>query len=118
MNELRYTLLTDGSSDKTLMNIIQWSLDDIFPKLPCAGRFADLRLLKNPPSAGDVVQRIKVAENLHPFDILFYHRDAEYFDKDVIQKRKKGKNVSRASSRASCCRKYKGLQSFKRIVGF
>ena len=88
MNELRYTLLTDGSSDKTLMNIIQWSLDDIYPQLPCVGRFADLRLLKKPPSAGDVVQRIKVAENLHPFDILFYHRDAEYFDKDVIQKRK------------------------------
>jgi len=88
MDELRYTLLTDGSSDKTLMNIIQWSLDDIYPRLPCVGKFADLRLLKNPPSAGDVVQRINFAENLYPFDILFYHRDAEYFEKDVIQKRK------------------------------
>ena len=81
-------MLTDGSSDKTLLNIIQWSLDDIYPQLPCIGKFADLRFLKNPPSAGDVIRRVKLAENLHPFDILFYHRDAEYSDKDIIQKRK------------------------------
>ena len=86
--ELRYTLLTDGSSDKTLLNIIKWSLDNIYPQLPCTGKFADLRHLIKPPSAGDVVHRVKVAENLYPFDILFYHRDAENYDKDIIQKRK------------------------------
>ena len=59
MNELRYTLLADGSSDKTLMFIIQWLLNDRYPLLSCNGSFADLRQLKNPPQAGDVMQRIK-----------------------------------------------------------
>ena len=27
---LKYTLIADGSSDKILMNIIKWSLDDLF----------------------------------------------------------------------------------------
>jgi len=88
MNELRYTLLTDGSSDKTLMNIIQWLLNDIYPQLPCIGSFADLRQLRNPPLLGDVNQRIFEAGNLFPFDILFYHRDAEDFGRDIINRRK------------------------------
>ena len=29
MELLRYTLIADGSSDKTLMNIIKWLLDDL-----------------------------------------------------------------------------------------
>ena len=88
MNRLKYTLLTDGSSDKTLMNIIHWSLTDIYPQLPCDGNYADLRQLKTPPPAGHVTQRIFEARKLYPFDILFYHRDAETFDKHIIQKRK------------------------------
>jgi hypothetical protein len=88
MVELRYTLLTDGSSDKTLMNIIKWTLDDIYPKLSCSGNFADIRSLPNPPSSGDVLERIKTADKYYPFDILFYHRDAEKAEKDIIKKRK------------------------------
>jgi len=88
MNELKYTLITDGSSDKTLLSIIQWLLNDLYPQLPCIGSFADLRYLKNPPSIGDVQDRIKEAGNLFPYDILFYHRDAEKNDRHIIKKRK------------------------------
>jgi len=105
MDELKYTLLTDGSSDKTLLNIIQWLLNDLYPKLPCHGNYADLRNMKNPPPQGDVVQRIKFAEELYPFDILFYHRDAENFDRHIIKKRKDeilGKIDERLATKVVC----------------
>jgi len=34
MKTLNYTLIADGSSDKALMNIIKWSLDDSYSILP------------------------------------------------------------------------------------
>jgi len=89
MDELKYTLITDGSSDRTLMNIIQWLFDNLYPQLPCVGNFADLRDIKNPPPYGEVLKRIHEAGNLYPFDILFYHRDAEIFDRHIIKKRKR-----------------------------
>jgi hypothetical protein len=70
------------------MNIIQWLFDDLYPRLPCIGNFADLRDMKNHPSVGNVVKRINEAGKLYPFDILFYHRDAEKNDRDIIKKRK------------------------------
>ena len=86
METLRYTLLTDGSSDKTLLNIIKWLIDDLYPQLPCDGSFADLRHIPNSPQTGDVIQRVICAQNYYPFDILFYHRDAEKFDVNTRKK--------------------------------
>jgi len=80
MELLKYTLLTDGSSDKILLNIIKWLLDDLYPQLPCDGSFADFRHFPRPPQTGDVIQRVKYSQEYYPFDILFYHRDAEKFD--------------------------------------
>jgi len=80
MELLKYTLLTDGSSDRTLLNIIKWLFDDLYPQLPCDGSFADFRHIPNPPQIGDVAHRIYYAQSIYPFDILFYHRDGEKFD--------------------------------------
>ncbi len=88
MGTLKYTLISDGSSDKTLLRIIRWSLLDLYPELSCKGSFADFRYLKNPPQTGDIVERVKKANEYYPFDILFYHRDAETTDKNIIKKRK------------------------------
>lgn len=86
MKSLKYTLLTDGSSDKALLNIIKWLLDDLYPQLPNDGSFADFRHIPNPPQIGDVVQRMNCTQNFYPFDILFYHRDAEKFDVNTRKK--------------------------------
>ena len=80
MNEITYTLIADGSSDKVFLRIIKWCLDDLYPKLPTKEQYADFRTLRNPPRAGDVLGQIKYAENYYPFDICFYHRDAESND--------------------------------------
>lgn len=80
MNEITYTLIAGGSSDKVFLRIIKWCLDDLYPKLPTKEQYADFRTLRNPPRAGDVLGQIKYAENYYPFDICFYHRDAESND--------------------------------------
>lgn len=84
MEELRYTLISDGSSDKTLTSIINWTLNVNYPTIPIKGQWADLRGF----DVKTISEKIKVAEELYPFDILFYHRDAESTNVDIIQQRK------------------------------
>ncbi len=86
--ELKYTLIADGSSDKALMNIIKWSLDDLYPRLPNNGKFADFGKLRNPPSKGDIVSQINKANEYYPSDLIFYHRDAEMVSNTIINDRK------------------------------
>lgn len=85
MKKLKYTLITDGSSDKTLLHIIKWSLDNLFPKLPNEGFYADYRNLPNPPKR--IKDKVKIAKEQYPFDILFIHRDAEKTDNKIINQR-------------------------------
>jgi hypothetical protein len=85
MKMLNYTLIADGSSDKTLLNIIKWSLDDLFSSLPNIGNFADFRNLRNPPK--NLKEKAKSAMIYFPFDILFVHRDAEKTDLNLIRQR-------------------------------
>ncbi len=77
MKELRITLIGDGSSDKILLTITKWLLDDLYPQLPVYLEFADFRFLKNPPSKSNPNVQISEARKYFPFDILLYHRDAE-----------------------------------------
>lgn len=82
MKELKFTLIADGSSDKTLLRIIKWLLDDLYPKLPNRGVFADFRSLPNPPRT--LNEKLNSARNYYPFDIVFIHRDAESINQDTI----------------------------------
>ncbi len=75
MEELRYTLLSDGPSDKALMPILTWLLRQHFPNLPIQFRWSDLRRLPNPPR--ELYERIRASIDLYPCDLLFVHRDAE-----------------------------------------
>jgi len=79
---LRYTLITDGSSDKALLHIINWLLEQHFPNIAYQDTWADLRNLPNPPKL--LVEKIKIGLNLYPCDLLFIHRDAE---KQTIKQR-------------------------------
>ncbi|MEQ1733684.1 MAG: hypothetical protein ABL940_08425 [Bacteroidia bacterium] len=89
MKTIKYTLLTDGSSDKTLMQIINWLLNDLYSKTSTEGSFASFNNLPNPPKMGEVNKRVELANKLFPFDILFYHRDAEsILNNKVIEERK------------------------------
>lgn len=75
MEELRYTLLSDGPSDKALMPILTWLLRQHVPNLPIQPRWSDLRRLRTPPR--ELHERIRSSIELYPCDLLFVHRDAE-----------------------------------------
>jgi len=88
MNLLRYTLIGDGSSDKALMPVINWLLNDLYPKLPIVSTFAEFGHLPKPPAKKNIAEQIKCAANYYPFDLLIYHRDAEVNNDGIIDKRK------------------------------
>lgn len=75
MSDLNYTLLTDGSSDKALIPILNWLLYQLVPNYAIQGNYADLRLLHRPPKA--LSDRIVKTIDLFPCQIIFIHRDAE-----------------------------------------
>ncbi len=75
MEELRYTLLSDGPSDKALMPILTWLLRQRVPNLPIQPSWSDLRWLRTPPR--ELHEKIRESIKLYPCDLLFVHRDAE-----------------------------------------
>lgn len=75
MRSLRYTLLTDGSSDRALIAPITWSLREAVPNCAIQPVWADLRRLPTRPHG--LVQKMIFAIDLYPCEILFVHRDAE-----------------------------------------
>jgi hypothetical protein len=76
MKAIRYTLLSDGSSDRMLMPILDWLLCQHCPEHSVASNWADLGRVPQPPKT--LPDRIRVALDLYPgCNLLFIHRDAE-----------------------------------------
>ncbi len=75
MKELRYTLVTDGSSDRALIPMLNWLLLQYAVGYTIQPEWADLRRLQQPTR--DLAARIRMGCDLYPCDILFVHRDAE-----------------------------------------
>ena len=88
MEILTYTLISDGSSDTTLMQIINWCLRNLYPELPINYQYADFRSLQQKPRQGDVKRRIELASVLYPGDLYIYHRDAEKCNRNILDERK------------------------------
>ncbi|WP_017325846.1 DUF4276 family protein [Synechococcus sp. PCC 7336] len=76
MMELSYTLLSDGSSDKALIPILNWLLRNNLNNCAVQAQWADLRSLEK--SLRDTFKkRIELSLELYPCELLFIHRDAE-----------------------------------------
>jgi len=76
---MRFSLLTDGSSDTVLIPILSWMLGQQTSE-PFESQWADLRGLARPPRT--LSERIATAVDLYPCDLLFVHRDAEREPRD------------------------------------
>jgi hypothetical protein len=76
MNELTFTLVTDGSSDDVLLPILTWLLRVNGVTMALQPVWADLRRAYLPRRA-DLTARLRAALHLFPCDLLFVHRDAE-----------------------------------------
>ncbi len=76
MTVLRSTLLSDGSSDRALIPILDWLLQRFVTVRALSGtQWADLRFRRTPPR--NLEERVRLAVENYPCDILFVHRDAE-----------------------------------------
>jgi hypothetical protein len=75
MDEIRYTLISDGSSDRALLPILTWALREKGSVRRVQPEWADLGRLPRPPQS--LLERILSAIDLFPCDLLFVHRDAE-----------------------------------------
>jgi len=75
-DKLRYTLVTDGSSDVVLIPILTWVLIENGIRCVIRAEWADLRRL---PIRGKLRlhDRIRLSLKYYPCDLLFVHRDAE-----------------------------------------
>lgn len=72
---MKYTLVSDGSSDRALIPILTWVLGQAGVRSPVSAEWAELRVLPHPPRG--LLSRVRVALDLYPCDLLFVHRDAE-----------------------------------------
>lgn len=82
MDEIRYALITDGSSDRALIPILTWVLREKGAVDRIQPEWADLRRLPRPPQT--LGERISTAITLYPCDLFFIHRDAE--GEDPVQR--------------------------------
>ena len=76
MKTIRYALVSDGSSDRMLMPILDWLLQRHCPEFAVQPEWADLARLPRLPRT--LTEKVESALDLcHPCDLLFIHRDAE-----------------------------------------
>jgi hypothetical protein len=75
MNALRFTLVSEGSSDAALLHPLRWLLQVNGVDCPIESTWADLRAFPKPISG--LEHKIRAAFELYPCDLLFVHRDAD-----------------------------------------
>lgn len=72
---LKYSLLSDGTSDDVLVNIIDWTIRAVGFQGVLQSQFVEFQFVKDRPR--DLRERICKGLELFPCDLLFIHRDAE-----------------------------------------
>lgn len=98
---VRYTLVTDGSSDGVLLGILDWLLEDLLEgqaaDVRFKGEWADLRQF----TTRSLSEKIAKAIDLYPCDLLFIHRDAENQSPQerVLEIRKAAESLNQEAAR-------------------
>jgi hypothetical protein len=84
---LRYTLVSDGPSDRALLSIIDWALRSMqeIVHREISRQWADVREVEREPG---LAGKITAALHYYPCDLLFVHRDAESSEKAVFRQRR------------------------------
>ena len=75
MKSLRFTLVSEGSSDAALLHPLRWLLEANGVNHPIEPAWADLRSFPKPFPTLEL--KIRAAMELFPCELLFVHRDAD-----------------------------------------
>lgn len=75
MNVLKYTLVSEGTTDANLIPIINWTLREAGGKPLAEGARAEFWRLRHPPES--LADKLLKAHELFPCDVMFVHRDAD-----------------------------------------
>jgi hypothetical protein len=78
---MRITLVAEGTSDQALLPIIRWVLRDAGVASDLETIWADLKSFPRRPL--DLAEKIRVANELFPCDLLIVHRDADGAGRDL-----------------------------------
>jgi hypothetical protein len=73
--KISYTLLTDGSSDRAFIPVLNWLIREMRAEADIQAQWADMFRLPIAPTS--LAERIEKSVELYPCDLLFIHRDAE-----------------------------------------
>ena len=77
MNEIYYTIVSDGTSDRSLIPVIDWLIKQAGFEGTVEGTTVDYRLFKSKNTGNHLADRILYALDYFPCNLLFIHRDAE-----------------------------------------
>lgn len=77
---LTYTLVTDGSSDRTLLSVLDWLCRYHYPG-PVEGQWFDPRAFRL--TSMSLEKKLLSSVENYPCNILFVHRDSEGFNAQV-----------------------------------
>jgi len=71
---MRYTLVAEGPSDRALLPVINWILEDAGCKT-IEPQFSDLSFLRERPR--DLLDRVRASVRYYPCDLLLVHKDSD-----------------------------------------
>ena len=98
---LRYTLLADGSSDRVLIRLIDWVIQQTGLSVTFQSQWADPAVIAE--SGGSLPERMRSALRKYPTDLLVVHRDSERAPfEDRLREIHEAINKSAALPGASC----------------
>ena len=72
---MKTTLVAEGSSDRALLPVITWTLREVGVKHDLETNYADLSGLPSRPDK--LADKVRLAAELFPCDLLIVHRDAD-----------------------------------------
>jgi hypothetical protein len=99
MVRLRFTLVAEGPTDRVLLYPLRSLLSGLGVAEPMDASFVDWRVLPDPPKTME--EKIQVALELYPCDLLFIHRDADRETREV-----RVRQIRQAMEYAGSCRPY------------
>jgi len=77
MTEIYYTIVSDGTSDRSLIPVLDWLIKHAGFAGTVEGTIVDYRLFKSKNTGNHLADRILYALEYFPCDLLLIHRDAE-----------------------------------------